>query len=350
MKSSKKSGLLKLAPGEVLFNDNDPAQSLYIIQKGQVRLFKPKGKGFVELAVLRSGEVLGEMAFFDEKGGRRSCSAEAIVQTEVIEVSFTAFGKAIESLNPWFKTIITTLAERLRKTNAKVKELESNQVSGGYGGGTKAYQFLRNVDVVKIISVLFLVMKSHSEEKEGSFQLHRNTMRLYASDVFNLQEAQFEGLLGVFKELGHLEIKNDADGFPKILAFKDLNSLRSMLVFFNTERTLADEKKLKISPKCELFLDRILKQLSETHPDADSAEANLAPILADFKAKNVIIDEEDLDDAVVAGICEDAIVGKSNEVTVKVNIKLLKAKFPAIQMTNAISKLNNTKSGGPKFD
>ena len=48
-----KSGLRELKPGEILFNDSEPADSLFIIQKGQIRLFKPKGKGFIEIGVLR---------------------------------------------------------------------------------------------------------------------------------------------------------------------------------------------------------------------------------------------------------------------------------------------------------
>jgi CRP/FNR family cyclic AMP-dependent transcriptional regulator len=102
-KAGGKSGMRILQPSEVLFNDGDPADSLYIIQKGQIRLYKPKGRGFIELAVLRAGEVIGEMAFFDDDGGgRRSCSASAMVTTEIIEISFTAFAKTMSNLNPWF--------------------------------------------------------------------------------------------------------------------------------------------------------------------------------------------------------------------------------------------------------
>ena len=39
----------------------------------------------------------------------------------------------MSGLNPWFKTIINTLANRLRSTNARVKELESNSASINYG-------------------------------------------------------------------------------------------------------------------------------------------------------------------------------------------------------------------------
>ena len=135
LKVPPKSGLKKLAAGEILFKDGEKASSLYIIQRGQIRLFKPKGMGYVEIAVLRSGEVLGEMAFFNtEKGNTRSCSAEAMISSEVVEVSFAAFARAIEELNPWFKVVFNTMADRLRKANTRVKSLESNNVSQGWGG------------------------------------------------------------------------------------------------------------------------------------------------------------------------------------------------------------------------
>ena len=87
----KKSGLRTYRAGEQMFAENENAESLFIIQKGQIRLYRPKGKGYIDLAVLRAGEVIGEMAYFDEDSSRRSCSAEAIVPTEVIEISFDAF-------------------------------------------------------------------------------------------------------------------------------------------------------------------------------------------------------------------------------------------------------------------
>ena len=51
----KKSGIKSYAPGDVLFHNGDSANSLFIIQKGQVRLYLPKGRGFVDLAILRAG-------------------------------------------------------------------------------------------------------------------------------------------------------------------------------------------------------------------------------------------------------------------------------------------------------
>jgi len=125
-KAAGKSGLRTLKQGEVLFSAGEVATSLYIIQQGQLRLYLPKGRGFVEIAVLRAGEVIGEMGYFDEKNPRRSCSASANVTTLIVEISYPAFSKTMDGLNPWFKTIITTLVKRLKTANDKIKRLESS--------------------------------------------------------------------------------------------------------------------------------------------------------------------------------------------------------------------------------
>jgi CRP/FNR family cyclic AMP-dependent transcriptional regulator len=307
-------------------------------------LFKPKGKGFIELAVLRTGEVLGEMAFFDDKGQKRSCSAEAIVTTEVIEVSFLAFSKALENLNPWFKSIITTLAERLRKTNSKVKELETNSVGGGYGTGTAEYRFIQNADIVKFLSTIFLVFKAHGETKDGQTLLHMNTLKFYAQEIYNGHEAKLEMFLELLKNISFIKRLPDKDGFPKILGIENVGMFRSLLVFYNTERNTADEKKFQVSPKCELFLDRIFKKVLEIGQLNEALEIEITPLIQEFKARNVIIDQDDLVDAIKYGLCTEPVVGKTGAVTVKVIGVNLQDKLPCIHLQNAILKMNQSKA------
>ena len=220
------SGLRRLKPSEILFNDGEKANSLYIIQNGQLRLFKPKGKGFIEIAVLRAGEVIGEMAYFDDDGGgKRSCSASAMVSSEVIEISFTAFAKTMSGLNPWFKTIINTLANRLRATNARVKELESNSASVNYGTGKhNGYEFFKAADIIKILGMLFLVYKSHGEQSAEGIAVHRKTLNLYSHEIFGIIESKMDEMMIVLQDLGLLAIDNDKDGLPKIYVLKDIDS------------------------------------------------------------------------------------------------------------------------------
>ncbi len=57
----------ELKKGELLFREGDPSDAMYIIKKGKIAIVKTKGTGEVELAELGPGELVGEMAFFDNK-------------------------------------------------------------------------------------------------------------------------------------------------------------------------------------------------------------------------------------------------------------------------------------------
>jgi len=343
--SAKKSGIKTYRPGDVLFNEKDAADSLFIIQKGQIRLYIPKGRGFVEIGILRAGEVIGEMAYFDEKSRRRSCSAAAIITTDVVEISFNAFEKTMQGLNPWFKTIINTLAERLRKTNDKVKALESNSVTLGAGGKIADYKFFQNVDVVKVLSVLYLAFKAHSEDKDGSYELHLDKMKFYLIDVFGVKEIIYEEIKILLEGQGLISTKMDADGLPKILVASSYDNFRSLMIFCNTQRQLEDSKRLKISAKCEIFLKAILDQMATATLEDGFGVANLSVILQNFEAKKIPVGEADLADSHTAGFTADILVGEGNVLTTRVSYTKLKKAFPGIKLLNAIEKINEIKAG-----
>tara|TARA_B100001971_G_scaffold215195_1_gene260314 strand:+ start:142809 stop:143876 length:1068 start_codon:yes stop_codon:yes gene_type:complete len=346
-KESAKSGLRTLKAGEILFNDGEKASSLYIIQRGQLRLFKPKGKGFIEIAVLRAGEVIGEMAYFDDDGGgKRSCSASAMVSTDVIEISFTAFAKTMSGLNPWFKTIINTLANRLRQTNARVKELESNSASVNYGTGKHSgYEFFKANDVIKILGTFYLVYKSHGEKTEQGLALHRKTLDLYAKEIYGIIESKLDEMIHILEEVGLVGIANDQDGLPKVIVLKDIDKIRSLFIFYNTEKHLTEDKKLKISSKCQIFLEALWKRI-QSKPNIQSAMTlvEISDLLRTWKEKAAGITVESLDDARVHGLVGEVIVGDDNGLSIEVNFTKLQKLLPNIMFMNRILKSNQDKS------
>jgi CRP/FNR family transcriptional regulator, cyclic AMP receptor protein len=352
-----KSGLRVLSPGEVLFNDGDIANSLYIIQKGQIRLFKPKGKGFIEIGVLRAGEVIGEMAFFDEDGSgkKRSCSAAAMTHLEIIEVSFVAFSKTMQSLNPWFKTIINTLASRLRKTNARVKELEDNHTSLTYGTKQSTYEFMKPLEVMRILGTLFLVFKSHGEVDGTSIVVNKKVLTLYTYDMYQIIESKLETIFTVLTELGWLEIKEDPSGQPNI-HLKNIDIIRQLFIFYNTERHLPDDKKMRISDKTERIIGKMLDKL-QNNPliDIPNLRINdevkprftkhyvLNPVIEDLKNLNVSFDPDHLDDGQKMGLFGE-VVQTSEKMLVEIDMDKIKRTYPVIRFMNTIRKNNEAKA------
>jgi CRP/FNR family cyclic AMP-dependent transcriptional regulator len=351
-----KSGMRSLKSGEVLFNDGEMANSLYIIQKGQIRLFKPKGKGFVEIGILRAGEVIGEMAFFDEDGSgkKRSCSASAMTPVEIIEISFTAFAKTMQSLNPWFKTIINTMASRLRKTNQRVKELEDNQASVSYGGKHTGYEFLKPIEVMRILGTIFLVFKSHGEIKGQSLMINRKTLNLYTNDMYQILEGKLENIIGVLTQLGWMHIDEDADKLPNILLVKNIDNIRQVFIFYNSERHLAEEKRMRISDKCEMLISKIYEKGEELLEDIPNLRITeeiqpkftkqypLNNIFEEFKAKNILMNVDTLDSGKNIGIFGEPSMN-NNRVSVEIDYKKLQKMYPIIRFINAIKRSNQEK-------
>lgn len=340
----KKSGMKSYAPGDVLFHKGDSADSLFIIQKGQIRLYLPKGKGFVELAILRAGEVIGEMAYFDEDANSRSCSAAALVSTDVIEISFQAFGKTMAALNPWFKTIINTLAERLRKTNDKVRELESNSLVYGKEGRGKEYEFFHKADILKLLSLLYLGMKTHSEHKETHYELHMKRLKFYMLDIFAIPEVKFEQFFLMMDEAGFLKLVPDEDQLPKLIQMKDIESIRSIMVFMNMQRLVDDKKKIVISPECEFILSKMMREVLVKRPQEDSLTLDFSSILEECEKDGKKFTEDHLLDAVESGICGEVMVGEKNRLTVEVFHKNLKKILPPTRLVNAIQRVNAAKA------
>ena len=340
--AQKKSGIKTLKPGEILFNEGDNATSMFIIQKGQLRMFRPKGKGFIELAVLRSGEVLGEMSYFDPESKKRSATAAAITQTDVIEISFVALEKTMSTLNPWFKTLINTLAERLRKSNERVKALENNSI--GFSG---EFKFFQSADIVKILSLLFFAFRSLSENKDGKWTLHLSKLKMYAVDIFNVNEAKLEEFIQLLITEKITEVSLDEDGAPKNLIIKEPETFRIFQVFFNAQRSMKDDKKLLISNKCEKFLIKALEQVESSEVIDGVVEVDLTKIVNYFKEYNIGISLDDFQGARNAKFCGEYKMEDSGRITAPLNVDYLKKMFPVVRFMNAINRVNEAKAQVP---
>ena len=335
----KKSGLMIMQPGQILFNEGDSAVSMFIVQKGQLRMFRPKGKGFVELAVLRTGEMLGEMSYFDPESNKRNASAAAITYTEVIEVSYTAVEKTMTALNPWFKTLINTLASRLRKSNERIKALENNSV--GFSG---EFKFFQSADIVKMLSLMFFTFRSLSEHKDGKWVLHLSRLKMYAIDIFNVNEAKLEEFIQLLIAEKITEVTADEDGAASNLMIKEPETFRIFQVFFNTQRSMKDDKKLIISNKCEKFLIKVLEQVEGMEVVNGTVEVDLSKIVNYFSEYHFPISLDDFQGARNAKFCGEYKMEENGRITAILNVDYLRKMFPVVRFMNAINRVNDLKA------
>jgi CRP/FNR family transcriptional regulator, cyclic AMP receptor protein len=110
--------LHQLVPGDMVFDEGDRGDSMYIVAAGEVDIFLPGGEptSRVTLAMLEGGTYFGEFALFDDKP--RSASAQATCDTILLELGREALINYIETRPSAALGILRTVSERLRETNA----------------------------------------------------------------------------------------------------------------------------------------------------------------------------------------------------------------------------------------
>ena len=118
-----------LRRGEVLFNEGDSGDRLYILLTGKVKLGHTSVDGRENLlAVLGPGEVVGELTLFDP--GPRSTTATAVDSTELLALEHNQLMGFIDSHPTLAKDMLRALAVRLRRTNIALADLVFSDVPG----------------------------------------------------------------------------------------------------------------------------------------------------------------------------------------------------------------------------
>lgn len=98
---------------EIIFCEHEPGNELYIIQKGKIKITKIVDNNEVLLAVLKPGDIFGEMAILENKP--RSATAISFGESELLAVSKNNFEAMVKN-NPMLGTkLITLLSERIWK-------------------------------------------------------------------------------------------------------------------------------------------------------------------------------------------------------------------------------------------
>lgn len=115
--------------GEVIIRQGDTADSMFVIQQGQVEIVVLRDGAETRLRVAGEGELLGEMAIFDR--GVRSATARALGPVRALTVDKKNFLRRIsEDPSIAFK-LVETMSRRVRELSAEVVRLKTDRQSAG---------------------------------------------------------------------------------------------------------------------------------------------------------------------------------------------------------------------------
>jgi NTE family protein len=104
-----------LPGGQILFRENDVADSLYIVISGCLGVVVRSNDGHdVLVGRIAAGETVGEMGFLD--GGTRSATVEALRDTELLKFDKASYEERLLRDPRSMHALISLLVRRLRKT------------------------------------------------------------------------------------------------------------------------------------------------------------------------------------------------------------------------------------------
>jgi CRP-like cAMP-binding protein len=167
----------------IIFCEGEPGDELFIIQKGSVKIIKITENNEILLAVLKTGDIFGEMALLESKP--RAAGAVAYEDCQLMAVNRANFQQMIKTQPQIIARLTTLLAERIWLI---YKQLANTQMTDPLG---RMYDMLqiqidkKKIDVEKAFNFVFdfglkeLINMVGLSQKEGTLvgrKLMENSM------------------------------------------------------------------------------------------------------------------------------------------------------------------------------
>ena len=190
--------LLDFGPGDVVFEQGDRGDRLFIVKSGVLEVLSTPTDGTeqVPLAYLGTGEVLGELALLT--GSPRTATVRSPERAELFMVEKPVFLDLMETLPAFSRNLCLVLAKRLETTTLKVPRASGKQLQGN----------LKFFDLATVIQTLIgshqtgnlVVMQEGSKQRIAEIfffkgNIARAKYRQLAGDdaVFQLFQSPLEG-------------------------------------------------------------------------------------------------------------------------------------------------------------
>ena len=118
----------RFRPRQVLFATGDPAERVYLLLKGRVKIYQvaENGKEII-LDVVAKGDVVGDMAVMED--GERTACAQAIDETVAVSISWEDFSHLMQQSPRLGVAMMELMAKRLAGMQRTFMNIVSKPVS-----------------------------------------------------------------------------------------------------------------------------------------------------------------------------------------------------------------------------
>jgi signal transduction histidine kinase len=175
-------GEVTLEAGQVLFEEGAHGDRAYVVHTGELEIYKQSGGREVLLARRGPGEIIGEIALFED--AQRTASVRARDETQLIVISREQFDHLVQTSQHAAETLFYTVLTRLKDVQARLRQSEKMAQLGTLTAGV-AHELNNPASAVRRGA-------DRAGRLFGDFQGYQNELR-----DLELEAAQLEALEGL---------------------------------------------------------------------------------------------------------------------------------------------------------
>ncbi|MCC7404002.1 MAG: Crp/Fnr family transcriptional regulator [Bdellovibrionales bacterium] len=324
------SGVRKLKKGEILFREGDPSDAMYVIKGGRIAITKAKGSNDIVLAELVAGEMLGEMAFFDNKP--RSAGAMALADSEVIALPFTALHAQFKTFPEWLKAMVKTVNSHLRDANQRIKNLES--ASG------QSPEMFDDHSITRLCAIISLIGFKAGEKTPEGLVIPSGMLRNYTIQIFQQPTHKMQKLMLTLQALGLMKVEDLGEGKQK-LTILNHERLTGFVDFYNKYLFTESSKRVTVTEK-ELQPLRALRFYGAKQTPNDKGEVTVSLTEmqnSSMKDLNFLFQISDADSLAEKGVTQEKQSREGGVVTVTFNQKEVEEILPYWEIVYTLKKV-----------
>ena len=106
--------------GKIVIQEGGAQAEAYLIQSGRLGVYIEREGKRMELAILKPGEIVGEMALITDNA--RSATVEALEDTTLIRISRPEFEERLANSDRAIRAVVKMLSRRMAESNASMAE------------------------------------------------------------------------------------------------------------------------------------------------------------------------------------------------------------------------------------
>jgi CRP-like cAMP-binding protein len=217
---ANRGDVVNFAAGTLVYKDGPRSGQLYMINEGEVEIFKTKGEAVESVATLGPGEIVGLVSVL--AGEAHDTSARVTKDVVATSIPREQIKKCLASEPPWMESIFNGFVRRIRELTTAIQTLHT------INRGLRQSQITRLYTATQIASALGVFGESLAKQLDDRKVLFREELIEQLACALARPRLEIEKIFEILVGAGLVKLEIEPDRKRKII---DLSCVRRLTAF-----------------------------------------------------------------------------------------------------------------------